>query len=86
MTWNAVPPEWKTDEVRSMAKISAVTSGSITLGVAVGSQQFVTDQLLSKADVIRAMCERVQLCQDVQTECSPFSERVWGVSRINHIL
>ena len=74
---NAVPPEWKTDEVRSMAKISAVTSGSITLGVAVGSQQFITDQLLSKADVIRAMHERVQLCQDPQTEFA-FSGRVWG--------
>ena len=73
---NAAPPEWKTDEVRSMAKISAVTSGSITLGVAIGSQQFITDQHLSKADVIRAMLERVQLCQDQETELACF-ERVW---------
>ena len=30
--------------------------------------QFIADQLLSKADVIRAMHERVQLCQRPQTE------------------
>ena len=82
---NAAPPEWKTDEVRSMAKISAVTSGSITLGVAIGSQQFITDQLLSKADVIRAMRERVQLCQYPLTEFALLRESL-GVSRINHIL
>ena len=65
---DAAPPEWKIGDVRSLAKTSAVTDGSTTLGVAVGSRQFVTDQLLSKADVIRAMHERVQLCQDPQTE------------------
>ena len=63
----------------------AVTDGSITLGVAVGSRQFITDQLLSKADVIRAMHERVQLCQDPQTECALLRESM-GVSRINRIL
>ena len=31
-------------------------------------RQFIADQLLAKADVIRAMHERVQLCQDPQTE------------------
>ena len=46
------PPEWRIGDVRSLAKTSAVTDGSITLGVAVGSRQFITDQLLSKADVI----------------------------------
>ena len=33
-----------------------------------GPRQFLADQLLAKADVIRAMHERVQLCQDPQTE------------------
>ena len=65
---DAVPPEWRTGDVQSLAKTSAVTDGSITLGVAVGTRQFIADQLLSKADVIRAMHERVQLCQDPQTE------------------
>ena len=58
---DAAPPEWNIGDVRSLAKTSAVTDGSITLGVAVGSRQFVKDQILSKADVIRAMRERVQL-------------------------
>ena len=38
-----------------------------------------------KADVIRAMHERVQLCQDPQTEFALLRESL-GVSRINHIL
>ena len=59
---------------------SAVPDGSITLGVAVGSRQFITDQLLSNADVIRAMHERVQLCQDPQTEFALLREGL-GVSR-----
>ena len=65
---DAAPPEWRIGDVRSLAKASAVTGCSITLGDAVGSRQFITDQLLSKADVIRAMHARVQLCQDPQTE------------------
>ena len=43
----------------------------------------VTDQLATKADVLRAMHERVQLCQDPQTEFA-LRERL-GVRRINHI-
>ena len=42
----------------------------------VSSQQFITDQPLSEADVIRAMHELVQLCQDTQTE----------FALLNHIL
>ena len=68
-----------------MAKLSAVTSGSITLGVAIASQQCITDQLLSKADVVPARHERVQLCQDPQTEFAFFLESL-GDSRVNHIL
>ena len=82
---DAAPLEWNIGDVRRLAKTYAVTGGSITLGVAVGSRQFVTDQLLSKADVIRAMHERVQLCQDPQTEFALLRESL-GVSRTNHIL
>ena len=64
----AAPPEWKIDDVKKMAETSTVTDGSITLGVAVGPRQYIVDQLWGKADVIRAMHERVQLCQDPQTE------------------
>ena len=82
---DAAPPECKVGDVRSLAKTSAVTTGGITLGVAVGSRQFITDQLLSKADVIRAMHERVQHCQEPQTKFAFLRESL-GVSRINHIL
>ena len=44
---DAAPPVWNIGDVRSLAKTSAVTGGSITLGVPVGSRQFITDQLLS---------------------------------------
>ena len=60
--------EWRIDDVPKMAKVSTVTVGSTTLGVAVGRRQFIADWLLAKAEVIRAMHERVQLCQDLQTE------------------
>ena len=82
---DAAPPEWRVGDVRSLAKTSAATDGGITLGVAVGPLQFITDQRLSKADVIRTMHERVQLCQDPQTEFTLFRESL-GVSRINHTL
>ena len=55
-----------------------MATGGNTLGVAVGPQQFI-------ADVIRAMRERVQLCQDPQTEFALQRESL-DVSRINHIL
>ena len=42
---DAAPPEWRIGDVRSMAKTSAVTDGSNTLPVAVGSRQFIADQL-----------------------------------------
>ena len=78
---DAAPPEWKIGDVRSVAKSSAVIDGRITLGVAVGARQFVTDQLLSKAEVIRAMRERVQLCQDPQTEIALLQESVGAPCR-----
>ena len=71
--------------MRKLASVSTVTAGSTTLGVAAGPRQFIADQLLAKADVIRAMHERVQLCRDPQTEFALLRESL-GVSRINHIL
>ena len=43
----AAPPEWRIGDLRNTAKTSAVTDGSTTLGVAVGSRQFIADQLLA---------------------------------------
>ena len=82
---DAALPEWKIDDVQKMATVSTVTAGSTTLGVAVGLLQFIADQLLAKADVIRAMRERVQLCQDPHTKFALLRES-FCVSRNNHIL
>ena len=53
------PLEWRIDYVHNLAKVSRITAGSTTLGVPAGPRQFIADQLLAKADVIRAMHERV---------------------------
>ena len=59
-----------------MAKVPTAIARSIAVGVAVGPQ-YITDQLLAKADVIRAKHERVQLCQDPQTEFVFPSRKSW---------
>ena len=82
---DAALSEWKIDDVRLHASVSTVAGGSTTLGVAVGPRQFIADQVLAKADVIRAVHGPVQLCQDPQTEFALLRESL-GVSRINHIL
>ena len=81
---SAAPHEWRIGG-ENVADVSPVTAGSTTLGVAVGPRQFIADQLLTKADVIRAMHERVQRGQDPQTEFALLRESL-GVRRINHIL
>ena len=81
---DTAPPEWKRNDVRPMASVSTAVHGNITLGIAVGPRQCVTDQLLAKADVKRAVHERVQLCQNPQTEFVLLRESL-GVNRINHI-
>ena len=55
------------------------------LGVAVLLRQFIADQLLAKADVTRAMHERVQVCQDPQIEFALLRESP-GVRRISQNL
>ena len=71
---DAAPPERKIDDVKKMTAVSIVTAGSATLGVAVGPRQFIADQLLANADVIRAMHENVQLCQDLQKNVPSYAK------------
>ena len=71
---DAATPEWKIGDVRSLAKTPAFTAGSIAFGIAVGSPQFIMHQLLSKADVIRAMHERIR------RQSSPSFQKVWASS------
>ena len=60
--------EKKISDVRVLASVYTAVHGNVTLGVAVGPRQKIADHLLAKADVIRSMHERVQLCQDLQTD------------------
>ena len=64
---DAAPPEWRSGDVRSVAKTSAVTDGGITLGVAVGFRQFIADQLLSEVDVVRAIHESRRYSSNART-------------------
>ena len=73
---DAAPLEWSIGDVRSIAKVSTVTAGSITLGVAVGPRKYIADQLLCIAVVIRALHERVQPCQNPRRNL-PSSRSVW---------
>ena len=57
----------------------------VTLGLLWDTRRRITDQLLAKADVSRAMHESVQLCQDPQTELALLRESL-GVRRTNHVL
>ena len=59
---DSAQPEWKVDEVRLLVSVSTATGN--TLGVAVGPRPNIADSVFAQADVIRAMHERVQLCQD----------------------
>ena len=63
-------------DVQNMAKVITVTEGCKTLGVPVGPRQHIADPLMAKADVIRAMHERVQPCQDTQTAFALLRESV----------
>ena len=68
---HTAPFDWKISDVRILASVSTVVHGNATLRVALGTRQFLADQPLAKATVIRAMHKRVQLCQDTQTEFAP---------------
>ena len=66
--WATLDPEWRIAEVCALATVATEVHGRATLGVAVGPRRSVADELLAKADVIRAVHERVRLCQEPQTK------------------
>ena len=70
------------DEVRTSATVDTADRGNITIGVALGPRRCIADQLLAKVDVIQAVRERIQLCQETVLAVLRESLRV---SRINHI-
>ena len=64
-------PDWKICEVRLGASVDIASRGNVTLGVAVGPRRSATDQLLAKANVIRAMREGVRLSGRADGICLP---------------
>ena len=76
---------WRVEEVSTKASVSLASSNTNTLGVATSPAEFVNAQLKRKTRVVKAMHERVQLCQDPQTEFVLATESS-GVGRVNHIL
>ena len=81
---HAAPPDWKISDVRHLASVDTAVQGNVTVGIAVGPRRGITDQLVAKADVVRAVGERVRLCQDPQTGFGLLRES-HGDSRVNHI-
>ena len=77
--------EWRLGVVRLKAAVSLASEGADTLGVATGPASFVAEQLYRKTKVVKAIHERLQLCQDPQTEFVLARESL-GVGRVNHIL
>ena len=77
--------QWALEEIRQLESVSTADKGSVTLGVATGPDEYVAEQLKQKARVVKAMHERVQLCQDPQTEFV-LARQSLGVSTVNHIL
>ena len=66
------PSDWKISEVRALAAVDTAVHVNITLRIVVGPRRYIADQPLAKVDVFRAMHERVQRCQDPQTEFATF--------------
>ena len=66
---------------RTWPRSPTVTAASITLGVAAGPSTLHRGPA-AQADVIRAMHERVQLCQDPQTEFVIFVKVLASVASI----
>ena len=77
---DAAPPSGESATCRIWPKPQQSPRGCMTLGVAVGPRQHIADQLLAKADVIRAMHESVQLCQDPRKQNLLSHRRVWEVA------
>ena len=77
--------EWQVDTVRTLASVRTANDSGMTLGVVTGSLAKIEEQLERKADVIRAMQERVAVTNDVQTQ-HVLNRECLGVGKVNHIL
>ena len=77
--------EWDTTRVAAVASVSLASEGCVTLGIATGPPSAVAEQLQTKSDVVRAMHDKLRVCQDPQTEFV-LAGQCLGVGKVNHIL
>ena len=76
---------WELEFVKTQAAVSLADEGALTLGVAIGPDHVVATQVDQKAQVVRAVHQRTEVCSDAQTE-HVISRQSLGVCRVNHIL
>jgi hypothetical protein len=78
---------WEVDYITSQATILHAGSqeGVVTLGVVTGEAEAIGQQVIQKAQVVRAMYHRAEVCQDAQTE-HVLGRLSLGVCRLNHLL
>ena len=77
--------DWHLDAVRELASVRTAEHPGLTLGVVTGPADDINAQLQQKANVVRAMQEKVAVAADVQTE-HVLNRECLGVGRVNHIL
>ena len=78
-------PEWKNTEARAPAAVATATHGNSTLESQWAHDTAWRTTSWQKADVLRAMHERVRLCQDPRIAFALTRESL-EVNRVNHIL
>ena len=76
---------WELEVVKTQAAVALVDGGTLTLGVTTGPGHVVAAQVSQKAQVVRAVRQRAEVCSDAQTE-HVISRQSLGVCRVNHIL
>ena len=76
---------WELEFIKTQAAVSLADEGTLTLGVAIGPDLVVATQVDQKAQVVRAVHQRAEVCSDAQTE-HVISRQSLGVCRVNHIL
>ena len=77
--------EWGLQQVRELAQVKLASESCVTLGVVTGDVDAFTDQLKQKVEVNRSMQQKVQICNDIQTE-HVMLRQCLGINKVNHIL
>jgi len=79
--------DWQVDFLQTQATLTSAGSeeGMVTLGIVTGHQKAVVHQVAQKRQVVQAMYQKAEVCQDAQTE-HVLGRQSLGVSRLNHVL